>query len=520
MCKKCSGDSPIYTLAENGTNIARQNTIIVNGEGSDLSKKEALKGRAKRKTITQSMMLKLIDIANQNGEEHRTKAYWNTYYCQQRLVTADGKLYGKYCKNRFCTLCCSIRKAEIINKYYPIMKEWEAPYFLTLTVKSCNASNLPRYIKKMNEGLKRITAKHRKRYQRGRGKLLIGVRSLECNFNTLAENGTNIARQNTIIVNGEGSDLSKKEALKGRAKRKTITQSMMLKLIDIANQNGEEHRTKAYWNTYYCQQRLVTADGKLYGKYCKNRFCTLCCSIRKAEIINKYYPIMKEWEAPYFLTLTVKSCNASNLPRYIKKMNEGLKRITAKHRKRYQRGRGKLLIGVRSLECNFNPIKKTYNPHFHIITKDKETAEIIRSEWLKLWTPKYAQKQCQDLRKVYNLESGLIEIIKYGSKIFTEPDLKKRAKETSTAQIYIKALDTILSAMKGKRIFDRFGFNCPKESKKKRANTKLLSNFKEWEFDPSCADWTNTKLGEILAGYELPSQLSAMLECNFDTVLK
>ncbi len=338
-------------------------------------------------------------------------------------------------------------------------------------------------------------------------------------FDTLADNGTNIAGQDTIIVNGEGSDLSEKEALKGRAKRKTITQSMMLKLIDIANENGEEHKTKAYWNTYYCQQRLVTDDDRLYGKYCKNRFCTLCCSIRKAEIINKYYPIMKEWKNPYFLTLTVKSCNANNLPRYIKKMNQGLKRITAKYRKRHQRGRGKLLIGVRSLECNFNPMKQTYNPHFHIITNDKETAEIIRSEWLKLWTPKFAQKQCQDLRKVYNLESGLIEIIKYGSKIFTEPDLKKRAKETNTAQIYIKALDTILNAMKGKRIFDRFGFNCHKSPVKKRQDAKLLRNFKEWEYSPERADWINRSTHEVLSNFKPSSRLMAMLDNNINTEL-
>ncbi len=344
--------------------------------------------------------------------------------------------------------------------------------------------------------------------------------SREGPINTLVENGTNKTGQNQVIVNGDGTDLSKKEALKGRAKRKTITQSMMLKLIDVAKENGEEEKIKGYWNTYYCQQRLITADGKLYGKYCKNRFCTLCCSIRKAEIINRYLPTLKKWNEPYFLTLTVKSCNANNLPRYIKKMNLGLTRITAKYRKRYQRGKGKLLVGIRSLECNFNPIKKTYNPHFHVITKDKKTAEIIRSEWLKLWTPKFAQIQCQDLRKVYDLESGLIEIIKYGSKIFTEPDLKKGAKQTETVQIYVKALDTILSAMKGKRIFDRFGFNCHKKIKKERPKAKLLSNFKEWEFDPSSADWVNNRSDEVLTGYELSTQLETMLECNINTALK
>lgn len=213
-------------------------------------------------------------------------------------------------------------------------------------------------------------------------------------------------------------------------------------------------------------------------------------------MINKYYPMMVKWKEPYFLTLTVKSCNAANLPRYIEKFIIGFSRITERHRKRFQRGKGKKLYGIRSLECNFNPIRKTYNPHFHIITKDKETAEILLAGWLKLWTPKFAKRQPQNLQKGDNLETGLIEIIKYGSKIFTEPDLKKRSKETVSVQIYAKALNTILIAMKDKRIFDRFGFNLPQKQTAKQTTAKLLFNYNEWEYNLKIGDWENVMTGE------------------------
>ena len=334
---------------------------------------------------------------------------------------------------------------------------------------------------------------------------------------TLAESGTKKAGQQHIIVNGEGSDLNKKEALKGRAKRKTITQIMMLNLITIAQENGEPELEKSYWNTYYCQQNIITADGRLYGKYCKNRFCTLCNSIRKAEMINKYYPIMKDWEEPYFLTLTVKACKAHQLKGYINSMLKTFQKITEKHRKRYQRGGGLKLVGVKSLESNFNPSKKTYNPHFHIITKEKWMAEVIKKEWLARSKKGYAAHWCQKIIPVNNLETGLIEIIKYGSKIFTEPDLKKRAKETETAHIYLKALDTILSAMKGKRIFDRFGFNAPSESKPQHFPAKLLADYREWEYDVENADWIDTATGEVLTNYKIPSHLQAILENNINT---
>lgn len=340
------------------------------------------------------------------------------------------------------------------------------------------------------------------------------------NIYTLADNGTNKTGQNNIIVNGEGTDLSKKEALKGRAKRKTITQIMMLNLITIAQQNGEPELEKSYWNTYYCQQNIVTADGRLYGKYCKNRFCTLCCANRKAEMINRYYPILKQWKEPFFLTLTVKACKAHQLKAYIRIMLKTFQKITEKHRKRHQRGTGLKLVGIKSLESNFNPKTKTYNPHFHIIVKDKWMAEVIKKEWLKRSKNGSAVHWCQKIIPVKNLETGLIEIIKYGSKIFTEVDLKNKEKQTDTAYIYLKALDTILTAMKGERIFDRFGFNAPKKINPKFTPAKLLSFYNEWEYSIDCSDWINTMTGEVLTEYKMPSHLQAILENNLNTILE
>ena len=339
------------------------------------------------------------------------------------------------------------------------------------------------------------------------------------NIYTLADNGTKKRGQNHVIVNGKGSDLNKKEALKGRAKRKIISRAMMINLVSIAQENGESELEKSYWNTYYCQEEIITADGRLYGKYCKNRFCTLCNSIRKAEIINRYYPIMKDWEDPQFLTLTVKACKASQLKGYINSMLKTFQKITEKYRKRFQRGKGSKLVGVKSLESNFNPLKKTYNPHFHIIVQEKWMAEVIVKEWLARSKKGYAAPWCQKIIPVNNLETSLIEIIKYGSKIFTEPDLKKRAKETETAHIYLKALDTILKAMKGKRIFDRFGFNAPKIIAKENFPAKLLSNFTEWEYCNKSFDWINSATGELLTDYKVSSHLNSILENNINILL-
>ena len=83
MNKQSAGLSgrPIYTLAQNGTE-SRQPTLALTGSGSDLDNGKALKGRAKRKLITQTAMMCLVDIASEKNDPKRRKSFWNTYHCQ------------------------------------------------------------------------------------------------------------------------------------------------------------------------------------------------------------------------------------------------------------------------------------------------------------------------------------------------------------------------------------------------------------------------------------------------------
>ena len=125
----------------------------------------------------------------------------------------------------------------------------------------------------------------------------------------------------------------------------------------------------------------------------------------------------------------------------------------------------------KSLECNFNPVTKTFNPYYHLIVPGKEITELLKREWLTKWRPipkttyryKYTAPAAQHIEPVYNLETALIETIKYGNKIFTEPDLNKKSNLKTPLKIYARALDNILGAMKGKRKFERFGFNLPEQ---------------------------------------------------------
>lgn len=342
-------------------------------------------------------------------------------------------------------------------------------------------------------------------------------------LNTLGLSGTTpglqTGSQPLIIVRGNGTELSSK-GMESWAKRKAITLKTILSLIDIATLKGAKDRVKAYWNTYHCLNRVYTAGGKLYGKYCKNRFCTLCSGIRKAELINKYLPVIQNWEEPYFVTLTVKAVPANGLSKIMKGVLRAFRIIKDRYRKKHQRGKGGKFMGLKSLECNFNPRSRTYNPHLHLIVPNKELADILVNEWLALWTKKYTNRGAQHYRKVSNKEKDLVEVIKYGSKIFTEPGSENKKGKKASAYVYAAALDSIYKAMKGCQIFGKFGFNLPAAGKRKKGGEQLLNQYQEWKYDPQYADWVTIEHESTLVGYTLPAHLAEILEFNIDSELE
>jgi hypothetical protein len=138
---------------------------------------------------------------------------------------------------------------------------------------------------------------------------------------------------------------------------------------------------------------------------------------------------------------------------------------------------------------------------------------MLKKEWCELWGNKHTYKGAQYIRPVEDLERDLIETIKYGSKIFTEADVKKKTKSNLPPMIYAKALHNIFMAMEKRRIFERFGFDLPKQAPK-RSTVKEITNFERWLFPADGKDWINPKTGETLTGYLETPELSYLLsEC-------
>lgn len=237
-------------------------------------------------------------------------------------------------------------------------------------------------------------------------------------------------------------------------------------------------------------------------------------------MINQYYPILKNWNEAQFLTLTMKSCPKEWLKGRLRKCLQGLERITDKYEKRAKRGNGKRLVYVRSLECNFNPYRRTYNPHLHLIVPDVETAEILVKEWLALWTFKeqykkpLANRKGQFYRPIEDMNRDLIEVIKYGTKVFTDPEGKKKPK--GIVKMYVRAYYNIIAAMKGLRLFSTVGVSLPKKEKEDRTPARVVTDYQEWVHAPELQNWVSSEEWKTLFDQLPDARLEDLLQWGID----
>ena len=102
---------------------------------------------------------------------------------------------------------------------------------------------------------------------------------------------------------------------------------------------------------------------------CRDRLCPTCqwrLSLRRFAEMCTTISYMQDFLDIYrvgFLTLTVRNCTPENLRYTLQTMAKDWNRLLA------QRWLKPVLMGTaRSVEITYNPITKTFHPHFHIIT--------------------------------------------------------------------------------------------------------------------------------------------------------
>jgi len=314
--------------------------------------------------------------------------------------------------------------------------------------------------------------------------------------------------------------ISDRASLVKRARRKYMTNGYTLALVSAEEQNPESSLRKAYWNTYHCAGSIsLKNDGKVSGKYCKNRWCLVCNSIRTAQLMEKYLPELDSWENKHFVTLTIPNVEAPDLKASIELMQFIFNRIKKRISKRAERGKGESLKGIRKLEVTYNPERNDFHPHYHVILNSRENAAFLHRYWLKEYNRMYfssvwgkASFKAQDVRKAD--EKSTRELFKYFTKVIS-------GKEKGKRMIYADAMDVMFNAVKGKRVFQNFGFKVKDRPLSDEERAEKLKEAKErkeayavahYEWNQEKGDWeTSTEYkvdpetGEV---EDLPSVLS------------
>jgi len=309
------------------------------------------------------------------------------------------------------------------------------------------------------------------------------------------------------------TDQAEKTQIYKRAKRKTIAKKLAPKLSLAAEHVGDIKMKKAYWNTYYCMDAVIKTGDVLSSSYCRNRWCPLCSAIRTAHYIQRYIPIIKHWEDAHLVTLTVPNCKDYELADEIEKMYKTFTQIKDMIKKRHRRNpqSNKKLVGLRKLEVTYNARRNDYHPHYHFITENLETADALESEWLKRYDGVSAK--AQDVRRIDDIESGSKEVFKYFTKVIH--DVKTTGGKT-IKEIHAFALHNIFAAIRGRRIFQSFGFKSdpPEFNIVVDDGDSELSGLSDGVYIFVENDWVNVETGEVISGYQAPERLMEILTNN------
>jgi hypothetical protein len=196
----------------------------------------------------------------------------------------------------------------------------------------------------------------------------------------------------------------------------------------------------AYASTARCADELVQDGTKVQGKYCRQRWCLVCNGIRTAKLIAAYLPEMTLWPDPHFVTLTIPNVQGPQLHGTIRKMLDAMRPIA----RAVRHTDGLELRAVRKLETTYNPRRRDFHPHLHLVVSNGPAADALVRRWLAAFPT--ADAKAQDVRRCEG-PGAMKELFKY----FTKLVVKGLDGERTAPHPMV--LDTMLKAVKGLRTF-------------------------------------------------------------------
>lgn len=133
---------------------------------------------------------------------------------------------------------------------------------------------------------------------------------------------------------------------------------------------------------------------------------------------------------------------------------------------------------------------------------NREIGRIINIEWLREQNKdqqnKIARASAQHLVKIKDREDSLIEVIKYGVKVLTDPDKKKGKNITQLPIIYAAAMHEIHKAFSGKKLLSKYGFSLTNIDNKVKEQYLEDSKVKTWSYISSASNYVEENTAEVM----------------------
>lgn len=292
------------------------------------------------------------------------------------------------------------------------------------------------------------------------------------------------------------------KALERRAKSKYLTQTLAVKLANVADTS----QSKGYWRTYHCSSVMQKQGDRMVARFCKCRWCLTCCNIRTAELLKDYLPILKSWPEKYLVTLTIPNVQAEDLEDAIQQMLGVMSKIRETLKKQHQRGqRAAQLVGFRKLEVTYSPARGDYHPHFHLLLNNRQAGDDLRNMWMAHFPA--AKWDGQNVKQADN--NSAAEVMKYFTKIISRHSAKR--------VILVEQLNVIFEAVAGVRTFQTLGgIKVTKSTDADKQEADALAEAMEteavYEWQQVANDWVNLDTGELLTGFEPSEQMRELVE--------
>lgn len=253
-------------------------------------------------------------------------------------------------------------------------------------------------------------------------------------------------------------------------------------LIEVARQYNDYSAKKEFERVKNCCGVIETrSDNKILPFRCKSRVCVICNEIKAYEYFYAYLDLVYGFSNPRFLTLTSKTISSSHVSKTFKKLSDHFKLILRRGRERAKR-EGIEYGGMRCFEMKFNYQSGLFNPHVHILTRNKRMAEIFIEEWLNKFGDN-AKAEFQTISPVKKDDLSLKILFKYMHKgiygFITDYNLIKLSPE----MFY-----HTYKASKKVQLYQSFGLG------KKPLQSKNMddSDFMDlYGFDPNSNTWLN-----------------------------